>query len=147
MKTVRNVSLIALLLLSAFTAQTLYSAPSPDRKKNDQQALLTFKGKVVDAETGEPLVFASVAVKETNVATVTNIDGEFLIKIGETQTSKNLEVTFLGYKNKVVPLIELRDDGYKNVISMTQAPIPIKEIIVKPLDPDGIVRNANKPDR
>ncbi|MFZ0280733.1 MAG: carboxypeptidase-like regulatory domain-containing protein [Bacteroidales bacterium] len=142
MKTFKNVSLIALLILSAFTAQTIYSAPAPDSKKNDQQTLLTLRGKVVDAESGDPLIFASVAVKETNVATVTNIDGEFVIKIAETQTSRNLEVTYLGYKNRVVPLIELRGDDYKNVISMTQAPIPIKEIIVKPLDPEAIVRNA-----
>jgi hypothetical protein len=97
---------------------------------------------VVDAETGNPLVFASVAVKETNVATITNIDGEFIIKIAETQTSRNLEVTYLGYKNKVVPLTDLRVEGYKNVISMTSAPIPIREIIVKPVDPEVIVRNA-----
>jgi hypothetical protein len=142
MKTVRNFSLTALLLLSAFTAQTIYAGAAPERKKNDQQALLTFKGKVVDAETGNALVFASVAVKETNVATITNIDGEFLIKIAETQTSRNLEVTYLGYKNKVVPLTDLREDGYKNVISMIPAPIPIKEIIVKPIDPEAIVRNA-----
>ncbi|MCX6260383.1 MAG: carboxypeptidase-like regulatory domain-containing protein [Bacteroidia bacterium] len=142
MKTIRNLSLATLLLLSAFTVQTIYAGAAPERKKNDQQTLLTFKGKVVDAETGNPLVFASVAVKETNVATITNIDGEFLIKITETQTSKNLEVTFLGYKNKTVPLTDLREDGYKNVISMTSAPIPIKEIIVKPIDPEVIVRNA-----
>jgi hypothetical protein len=142
MKTIRNFSLATLLLLSAFTVQTIYAGAAPERKKNDQQTLLTFKGKVIDAETGNPLVFASVAVKETNVATVTNIDGEFLIKITETQTSKNLEVTFLGYKNKTVPLTDLREDGYKNVISMTSAPIPIKEIIVKPIDPEVIVRNA-----
>jgi hypothetical protein len=142
MKTIRSLSLVALLLLSAFTAQTIYAGTTPERKKNVQQTLLTFKGKVVDAETGSPLVFASVAVKETNVATITNIDGEFIIKIAETQTSKNLEVTFLGYKNKVVPLTELREDGYKNVISMVSAPIPIKEIIVKPVDPEAIVRNA-----
>jgi hypothetical protein len=142
MKTVRNLSLVALLLLLAFTAQTIYAGTAPDRKKNDQQTLLTFRGKVVDAETGTPLVFASVAVKETNVATVTNIDGEFIIKIAETQTSRNLEVTYLGYKNKVVPLTDLRIEGYKNVISMTSAPIPIKEIIVKPIDPEAIVRNA-----
>jgi hypothetical protein len=142
MKTIRNLSLATLLLLSAFTVQTIYAGAAPERKKNDQQTLLTFKGKVVDAETGNPLVFASVAVKETNVATITNIDGEFLIKITETQTSKNLEVTFLGYKNKTVPLTDLREDGYKNVISMTTAPIPIKEIIVKPIDPEVIVRNA-----
>ena len=142
MKTVRKLSLVTLLLLSAFTAQTIYAVSAPERKKNDQQTLLTFRGKVVDAETGNPLVFASVAVKETNVATITNIDGEFIIKIAETQTSRNLEVTYLGYKNKVVPLTDLRVEGYKNVISMTSAPIPIREIIVKPVDPEVIVRNA-----
>lgn len=142
MKTIRNLSLVTLLLLSAFAAQTIYAGAAPERKKNDQQTLLTFKGKVVDSETGNALVFASVAVKETNVATVTNIDGEFLIKIAETQTSRNLEVTYLGYKNKVVPLTELRVDGYKNVIEMTPAPIPIREIIVKPIDPEAIVKNA-----
>ncbi len=142
MKTVRNLSLVALLLLSAFTAQTIYAGTAPERKKNDQQTLLTFKGKVIDAETGNPLIFASVAVKETNVATITNIDGEFVIKIAETQTSRNLEVTYLGYKNKVVPLTDLRVDGYKNVISLTTAPIPIREIVVKPVDPEAIVRNA-----
>lgn len=142
MKTIRNLSLVTLLLLSAFAGQTIYAGAAPERKKNDQQTLLTFKGKVVDSETGNALVFASVAVKETNVATVTNIDGEFLIKIAETQTSRNLEVTYLGYKNKVVPLTELRVDGYKNVIELTPAPIPIREIIVKPIDPEAIVRNA-----
>jgi hypothetical protein len=142
MKTVRNLSLVALLLLSAFTAQTIYAGIAPERKKNDQQTLLTFRGKVVDSETGNPLIFASVAVKETNVATITNIDGEFIIKIAETQTSRNLEVTYLGYKNKVVPLTDLRVEGYKNVISLTPAPIPIREIVVKPIDPEGIVKNA-----
>ena len=142
MKTIRNLSFVTLLILSAFTAQTIYAGTAPERKKNDQQKTLTFKGKVVDAETGTPLVFAGVAVKESNVATVTNIDGEFLIKIAETQTSRNLEVTYLGYKSKVVPLTDLREDGYKNIISMVTAPIPIKEIIVKPVDPEAIVRNA-----
>jgi hypothetical protein len=142
MKTIRNLSLVTLLILTAFTAQTIYAGTAPERKKNDQQKVLTFNGKVVDSETGTPLVFAGVAVKESNVATVTNIDGEFLIKIAETQTSRNLEVTYLGYKSKVVPLTDLREDGYKNIISMVTAPIPIKEIIVKPVDPEAIVRNA-----
>jgi len=142
MKTIRNLSLVTLLILSAVTAQAVYAGTAPERKKNDQQKTLTIKGKIVDSETGTPLVFASVAVKESNVATVTNVDGEFLIKIPETESSRNLEVTFLGYKNKVVPLTDLREDGYKNVISMVSAPIPIKEIIVKPVDPEAIVRNA-----
>jgi hypothetical protein len=87
-------------------------------------------------------VFATVAVKETNVAIVTNIDGEFTLKIGESITSKNLEVSFLGYKNKTILISDMRDNGYKNVISLEPAPIPIKEIVVKPLDPVEIVEKA-----
>ncbi|HUU99889.1 MAG TPA: carboxypeptidase-like regulatory domain-containing protein [Bacteroidales bacterium] len=142
MKTFRNYSLIALLVLSAFTAQIAFAGNTPDKKKNDQQGIITIKGKVVDSENGLPLIFASVAVKESNIATVTNIDGEFSIKIPEGEGNKNLEITFLGYRNKVVPLSEMKDNGDKNVIAMTPAPIPIKEIIVRPLDPEEIVRKA-----
>ncbi len=142
MKTFNHISVIATVLLVAFTAQSASASNFFNKKKNDQQNLVTIKGKVVDAENGKPLVFATVAVKESNVAIVTNIDGEFTLKIGDPATSKNLEVSFLGYKNKTVLISELRENGYKNVISLEAAPIPIKEIIVKPLDPIGIVEKA-----
>jgi hypothetical protein len=107
-----------------------------------QQGYITIKGKIIDEENKSPLVFATVAVKETNVSIVTNIDGEFSLKISEPVTAKNIEVSYLGYKNKLVPISELKDDGYKNIITMESAPIPIKEIVVKPLDPDYIVSQA-----
>src|SRR5664279_1080237 len=141
MKNFKHISLIATVLLLAFTAQTT-SAGNLPRKKNNQQDLITIKGKVIDAESRAPLVFATVAVKETNVAIVTNIDGEFTLKIGDLSTSKTIEVSFVGYKNKSVPLSELKENGSKNIISLVAAPIPIKEIIVKPLDPVSIVEKA-----
>lgn len=143
MRTFKNMSVSAAVLLFAFAFQTVTaSAASSERRKNDQQTYVTIKGKVVDSETGTPLVFASVAVTEANVAIVTNIEGEFTLKIGESLITKNLEFTFLGYKNKSVPISSLRDNGYKNVISMDPAPIPIKEIIVKPVNPYDIVTRA-----
>ena len=142
MKTFKNIPLIALLLLAVFATQNASASGTPGRKKNDQQVILLIKGKVVDAESRKPLVFATVAVKESNVAIVTNIEGEFTLKIGETITSKNIEVTYLGYKNKVIPISDLKDNGGKNVIELEPAPIPIKEIIVKPLDPNEIVKQA-----
>jgi len=87
-------------------------------------------------------VFATVAVKETNVAIITNIDGEFTLKVGDLSTSKSLVISFLGYKNKTIPLSDLKDNGAKNVITLEAAPIPIKEIIVKPQDPVSIVEKA-----
>jgi hypothetical protein len=142
MKTFKHITLVAAVLLLAFTAQTATAGNFLTKKKNDQQNFVTIKGKVVDAETKTALVFATVAVKESNVAIVTNIDGEFTLKIGDPATSKNLEVSFLGYKNKTIPLSDLRENGYKNIIALETAPIPIKEIIVKPLDPVDIVKQA-----
>jgi hypothetical protein len=142
MKTFKHISVIAAVLLLAFTAQTASAGDLSNKKKNDQQNLIVIKGKVIDAETRAPLVFASVAVKESNVAIVTNIDGEFTLKVGDLSTSKSLVVSFVGYKNKTVLLADLKDNGYKNVIALEAAPIPIKEIIVKPLDPVSIVEKA-----
>ena len=142
MKTFKNISLYAAVILFAFTFQTVLAAASPGKKKGVQQSYITLRGKVVDSETRAPLVFATVAVTESNVAVVTNIDGEFTIKVGESLVSNNLEVSFLGYKNKVVSISSMRDNGYKNLIAMEAAPIPIKEIIVKPVDPVDIVEKA-----
>ena len=94
MKTFKRVTLILSIFLLAFTTQIAFSGSLTVKKKADQQGNITIKGKIVDAESREPLVFASVSVKETNVAIVTNIDGEFTLKIAESENPKNLEVIF-----------------------------------------------------
>lgn len=142
MKNLRNTRPLAITLLLAIAVFTVSFAGKPDKKAGNQQNYLEIKGKVVDSESGSPLVFASVAVKETNVAIVTNVDGEFTLKIPEGTDARNIEVTFLGYKNKVIPLASMRNNGYKNVISLEPAPIPIREIIVKPVDPYSVVEKA-----
>lgn len=132
----------AVMVALTLPAEKAYgSSKDKDKKKPDPQAVLTLRGKVIDKETLTPLVFASVVVKESNVATVTNIDGEFIIKIPENEVSKNLEISFIGYKNKTIPLIELKDDGFRNIITLESAPIPLREIVIKPIMPDEIINN------
>lgn len=142
MKTFKIIPLITVLVLAAFTVQTATAGMTKDKKKNDQQTFVSIKGKVVDKETLNALVFASVMLKETNIATVTNIDGEFVIKVPENEISKSIEISFLGYKNKIIPLSEMKNNGFKNIIALESAPIPIREIIVKPLMPDDIINKA-----
>jgi hypothetical protein len=132
---------IAVLLLLCITVQAASATDSSRKLKNDQQEYVTIRGKVVDKESGNPLVFATVALKESNVAIVTNIDGEFTLKILPPTASKSIEVSFLGFKNKSVQIDELKENG-KNVIALEAAPIPIREIIVKPTNPTEIVQRA-----
>ncbi len=142
MKKYSKFLLAAIVIMVAFTAKPVVAGDAPGKGKNSQQNFITIRGKVVDALDKTPLVFASVSVMETNVSTVANIDGEFLIKIFEQDVSKNLEISYVGYKNKVIPISQLRNDGYKNSIELESAPIPIREVIVKPLDAEEIVKNA-----
>jgi hypothetical protein len=144
MKNLKYISLISALLLLTITIEAGASGFLSSKKKNDQETYVTIKGKVVDKETNTPLIFATVSIKESNVAIVTNIDGEFTLKIGDPAVAKTLEISFLGYKNKVVPLSDLKEKGSKNIIELEAAPIPIKEVIVKPLDPNVIVENTIK---
>ena len=80
MKTIRRILITGLLVYACLATQASYAPASPDKIQNDQQTTLYFRGKVVDSDNGTPLIFSSVAVKETNVATITNIDGNFLSK-------------------------------------------------------------------
>jgi hypothetical protein len=142
MKTNKNIMKFAAAVLLALLCHPLFAGNSSGTAKDDQQEYITVRGKVVDAESRNPLVFASVALMESNVGIITNIDGEFTLKISEPAASKKLEISFIGYRNKIVPVSELKENGRKNVITLEAAPIPIKEIIVKPIDPELIVEKA-----
>ncbi|MCB0738872.1 MAG: carboxypeptidase-like regulatory domain-containing protein, partial [Bacteroidetes bacterium] len=59
---------------------------------------ITIKGRVTDANTSEPISFATVAFKGTNVATVTKFDGTYTL-VGQ-RASDSLEARMVGYKAK-----------------------------------------------
>ncbi len=58
-------------------------------------------GIVIDQAFNEPIIGASVKIKGTNTGTVTDANGQFTINT--SQTSGELEVIYLGYKNQIVP--------------------------------------------
>ncbi|HUX94400.1 MAG TPA: carboxypeptidase-like regulatory domain-containing protein [Bacteroidales bacterium] len=140
MKTFRFFSLIAVVMISLLTMEAAIAANSDGKKKVNPQDLITIRGKIIDSQTRTALVFASVMVKESNVGIVTNIDGEFTLKV--SPSALNLEISYLGYKNLTIPISSLKENGGKNTIEMESAPIPIKEIIVKPVDPQAVVYRA-----
>ena len=142
MKRIKQLSLITVLFILGISAQAVYADSSGNKTKQDPQSYITIKGKVIDKETGLPLVFAGVKVKESNVATVTNLDGEFSLKLQVPVTAKNIEVSFVGYKNETVPLNSFKPDGSTTKISLSTAMISIKEIVVKPMYPEEIVSKA-----
>src|SRR6056297_365935 len=59
-------------------------------------------GKLIDKESGEPLIFASVSVLGTTIGTQTDVDGKFSLMLPKWKNK--LKVSYVGYKSKVVPV-------------------------------------------
>lgn len=64
-----------------------------------QVAARTIRGKVVDAETGQPVIGMTVRVQNKNTGTTTGQDGSFSL---EAQPADVLQFTAVGYEKKLV---------------------------------------------
>ena len=62
------------------------------------QGQTIIQGKVTDAESGDPIPFANVVIKGTNIGTPTDFDGLYRIE-GQAE-SDTLVVSYIGYETK-----------------------------------------------
>jgi hypothetical protein len=140
------------ILLSAFLFFSLciatpVQAKKKKNKKNVQVVIDTlkynvYKGKVQDAKTKQPLIFATIAVKGVNVATVSNNEGEFLLKIAKDLPVSKVQVSYIGYQNLDVAIKDLKPK--RNVLQLQSVSVPLEEINIYPLDPERLVRSILK---
>ncbi len=65
---------------------------------------ITVSGVVKDAQTGEPVIGAGVMLKASNVGTLTDLDGSYLIKVNDSKGV--LVVSAIGYKTQEVLIKE-----------------------------------------
>lgn len=84
---------------------------------HSQDSYTEYKGKVLDIDTRESLVFVNLSVKNTNISTVTNTEGEFIIKAPNSNEDGILVVTLLGYEQKEIQLVNLAIGNNKIVLS------------------------------
>lgn len=92
------------------------------------------KGKVRDAETGRALESVHVSVPGRHHATVTNADGEFILK--SDRRIEAVQFSYLGYKSRwVAASPELK-------VSLVRESISLPEASIVSGDPETIVRAA-----
>ncbi len=91
-----STALLGLLLVPA-TASAV-SATNGTALLNEQQQAVC-KGTVVDA-TGTPIIGASVVVKGSKAAAVTDIDGNFTL--AGVANGSVIEISYIGFKTETV---------------------------------------------
>ena len=83
---------------------------------NQQDTFTEFKGSVVDSRNNDPLIYADLNVNGTNIRSITNIEGEFSLKVPKEHLDKSVTISFLGYKTQTIPLSEF--DKERTVIKL-----------------------------
>ncbi len=121
--------LVALLLAGV----SLFAAPVSDEEVTDTTHFKAYYGTVTDAESGKTLPFATIEALGSNIATVTNIDGNFTIKVAKDITISGFKISYLGYKNKNVALSDFQGDRTVN-IELAPSSIHLQEVTIRPQD-------------
>ena len=88
----------------------------------------TVSGTVIDFETGEPIIGASIAIAGKGTGTISDLDGNFSIQLNSGVTK--LEVSFIGYKKQIVPVV----DGKKLTIRLQSAAELLDEVVITGYD-------------
>ncbi len=100
-----------------------------------------YKGKIVEKNTKKELVFATITLEGTNISTISNTEGDFLLKVPNSITEGMVNFSFLGHSTTKIPLQQLNQKNNKIEleISVTQ----LAEVNINaPKDAEGLIREV-----
>jgi hypothetical protein len=69
-----------------------------------QEKVITLSGRITDAGSQQPVVYANIQLKKGSIGTVANTGGEFIFKIAEKFWKDTLLISCIGYKSIAMPL-------------------------------------------
>jgi|TARA_B110000116_G_scaffold207964_1_gene183387 hypothetical protein len=129
--------ILTYILLCLIFQIDCFSQTDITKKSLENISFKEYHGKIADTRNKEGLAFANISLLNSNISTISNINGDFSIKIPENY-KPNIKVSFIGYSPKIVDLKNKR-----NIILLDVYSIPLSEMILTiPKDVEGLVRKA-----
>ena len=128
-------SSIYILFLFVFLSSSTYSFGFY------QDTYKEFRGVVVDRDSKDRLAFATLFVNDTQISTITNTEGEFLLKVPNEFLNRKISISFLGYLTKEIPLSDLNGEDIQILLDLSVT--ELSEVsIVAPKDALTLVKAA-----
>lgn len=103
--------------------------------------MLVITGKVLDHTTREPMSDVGISLLNQPVGTITNADGEFILKLPPENMEDTLLFSSLGYARKKQKISHIQKDG---VITLHSMSIRIREVKVKAVAVEDILASFRK---
>ena len=99
-----------------------------------------FKGVVMNKRTKKTLEFATLSVSNTNISSVSNLDGQFSLKVPSENLGESVRISYLGYQTLIVPLSELKAEGSQ--IEMVESFEKLPDVNIADVDPYVVMKRA-----
>ncbi|MEO1010882.1 MAG: carboxypeptidase-like regulatory domain-containing protein [Bacteroidota bacterium] len=133
---------MALMTVFLFGVAEMHTASAFFQDAQEQDLSFDqYKGAVLDSQSKKPLVFATLTIEGTNISTITNTEGEFALKAPKDISEGNVLISFLGYKNKTIPLSQFKEEN--NKILMEVSVTELSEVNIEvPKDAGDLVRQT-----
>jgi len=90
--------LLILLIITPF----LFTSAQQNNSSEKDQNFIEYKGIVKDSDSKRLLGFVNINIVGSNIGTITNSEGEFLLKVSSNLENVMLRFSHLGYKDKNV---------------------------------------------
>lgn len=100
-----------------------------------------YKGRIVEKNSNKELVFATIALEGTNISTISNTEGEFLLKVPASIETGMVSFSFLGHTTKKISLEKL--DEKNNKIELEISITQLAEVNIKaPKNAEALIREV-----
>ena len=141
MKTLFKIKGTWLFIIFILFSAGAIASTGGNKEPSDTINFKAYSGKIVDRSSGRTLPFATIEAIGSNAATVSNIDGDFTIKISKDADISDLKISYIGFKNMQVPLSDLKENR-STTIRLEPSAVLIKEITVRPQDALELIMDA-----
>lgn len=95
-------------------------------------------GKIIDNKKGKPIKYASVSIYKKPVGTISNNDGDFLLKIHPDHILDTVIISCMGYRQIITPAYKILDN---DLFEMNPMSIKIREVKVTAITPYQLLEN------
>lgn len=109
--------------------------------REDTLSYLALSGRIIDRKNKDPLGYVSIYIRNRNIGTVSNEDGNFLLKLPVKSGEDSVFLSCIGYKSLALKAGNLT--GY-SVIPMEPVNFALKEVRVKPVKTEDILRKTRE---
>lgn len=123
------------------TKKETFSATTEEKKDTIPVKYFFLKGKIVDSKKEDPVTYATISFLNKPFGTISNNDGDFLLKVHPENIYDTLFISCMGFSPVSIPAFKLLDE---DIISLIPKSIRLKEIKVTAISPQNLLQKIRE---